>query len=153
MISMRAIPAVAAFFLVARLSLHAQTPPAGDWNISVNVEYKLATGEGIATNGIIVRHNGAVLIADRATLNQKTGEVEADGHVRIQQGDQTWTGGHMPYNFQTRQMISEDFRTGYAPAVAARNELSGDITHHVYNARHAMVPTDDIHDPAVKIRA
>ncbi len=52
----------------------------------------------------------------------------ADGHVRIESGDQIWVGEHIRYNFKTHQMRSEEFRTGKPPVFAAGRELEGNIT-------------------------
>ena len=83
----------------------------------------------------------------------QTGEVVADGHVRIEQGDQIWVGEHIRYNFKTHQMQSEQFRTGKPPVFAQGGQLQGDITNKTYNARHALVTTDDVSDPAIHVRA
>lgn len=115
--------------------------------------YDFKTGLAIATNGVIVKYGDAVLTADRATVNRQTGEVVADGRVRIQQGDQLWAGDHISYNFLTQQMESEQFRTGKSPVFAAGEELQGDRTNEVYRAQNAYVTTDDISEPAVKVRA
>ena len=72
----------------------------------------------VGTNGVFVRRGNATLSADSATVNQQTGEVEADGHVRIEEGDQVWVGEHIRYNFKTHQMQSEQFRTGKSPVYA-----------------------------------
>jgi lipopolysaccharide assembly outer membrane protein LptD (OstA) len=94
-----------------------------------------------------------VLTADSATVNVQSGETVADSRVRIQQGDQLWAGDHIRYNFLTRQMESEQFRTGKSPVFAAGEKLSGDVTNDVYRAQNAYVTTDDVADPAVKVRA
>ena len=109
----------------------------------------------VGTNGVFVKDEtgNASLMADSAAVNLQTGEVTADGHVRIQQGDQVWAGEHIRYNFKTRQMQSESFRTGKPPVFAAGKQLQGDITNKIYVARHAYVTTDDVNDPAVRVRA
>jgi lipopolysaccharide assembly outer membrane protein LptD (OstA) len=62
-------------------------------------------------------------------------------------------GDHINYNFKTRQMTSEQFRTGKYPIFAAGEGLSGDISNKVYTATNAYVTTDDSADPAYQIRA
>ena len=86
-------------------------------------------------------------------LNEQTGEVEADGHVRIESGDQIWVGEHIRYNFKTHQMQSEEFRTGKPPVFAAGRELEGNTTNRTYDARHLFITTDDISNPATRVRA
>ena len=107
----------------------------------------------IFTNGVFVKRGDATLIADNAAVNEKTGEVVADGNVHIQQGDLIWAGEHIRYNFKTHQMRSEQFRTGKPPVFAQGKRLEGDITNKTYIARHAFVTTDDVSDPAIRVRA
>lgn len=106
-----------------------------------------------ATNGFYVRYGDALLMADSATYDRDSGEVMADGHVRIESGNQIWIGEHINYNVKTHQMRSEQFRTGRPPVFAAGEKLSGDITNHTYTARNIRVTTDDVSKPAVYIRA
>ena len=119
------------------------------------VHYDFETGIMTGTNGIYINYkNGtAVLTADSAAADTKTGEVEADGHVRIESGSQIWIGEHIRYNFRTHQMRSEQFRTGRSPVFAGGAGLSGDSSNRVYRARKAFVTTDDCADPAYEIRA
>jgi len=107
----------------------------------------------IGTNGVFVKYGASSLMADNARLNQQSGEVIAEGHVRIEHGDQVWVGEHIRYNFKTRQMQSEEFRTGKPPVFAQGEQLQGDTSNSVYVARHAFVTTDDVSEPAVRVRA
>jgi hypothetical protein len=112
-----------------------------------------ATGLWSGTNGLFVSYGDAVLTADTASVNMKTGDVEADGNVRIESGNQFWVGSHIHYNFKTRLMRSEQFRTGRSPVFAGGVGLAGDASNHVYTANQAFVTTDDYGDPAYQIRA
>jgi lipopolysaccharide assembly outer membrane protein LptD (OstA) len=105
------------------------------------------------TNWFYVKYRDSFLTAESGRLNQQTGEVEADGHVRIESGDQIWVGEHIRYNFKTHQMQSEEFRTGKPPVFAAGRELTGNTTNRTYTARHVFVTTDDISNPAFRVRA
>jgi LPS-assembly protein len=105
------------------------------------------------TNGVYVMRGDTTLTADSASVNLQSGETVADGNVRIEQGAEIWVGEHITYNFKTHQMRSEEFRTGKAPVFAAGKELQGDTSNKVYNVRHAFVTTDDVSDPAIRIRA
>ena len=119
-------------------------------------EFDFQTGLGRGTNGVLVRYGTAFLTADQASLNQQSGEVTADGQVRIQSEDQIWVGEHIRYNFKTHQMEAEQFRTGKTPVFAEGAGLHGDISnqaYQVYIATNGIVTTDDVAQPAVKIRA
>jgi LPS-assembly protein len=122
------------------------------------VDYDIAAGTATATNGIYVQYTdpvygSAVMTADTATVDTKTGVVFGDGHVRIESGDLLWLGDHITYNFKTRQMTSEQFRTGKPPVLASGTSLTGNASNSVYAANHAFVTTDDISDPMFKVHA
>ena len=144
--------------LLLFLRTPSQAQQESGWEIQAlspdeGVLMDLSTGIVTATNGVMVKYEGAVLTADTVSVSEQTGEAVADGHVRIQRDDQTWIGERMRYNFKTHQMVSEQSRTGRAPVFAQGRGLQGDTTNHVYNATNAFVTTDDISDPLVKIRA
>ena len=129
--------------------------PGAPTNSSV---YTVGEHTIIGTNGICVRYSSVktgetVLMADSASVNQETGEAVADGHVRIEMGGQLFVGEHINYNFKTQQMRSEQFRTGKPPVFATGKNLQGDLSNQVYTAQHAYVTSDDVSDPAVRIRA
>src|SRR6185312_230972 len=110
------------------------------------------------SNGVYLNFNGTALTADSASFNDNTQEAIADGHVRIQQGDQVWVGDHVTYNFKTHDMVSDQFRSGKAPVFMEGRGLHGNIVSNrmelgTYNATNAMITTDDVQKPAIKIRA
>lgn len=82
------------------------------------VVFDLATGTAVATNGVIVRYEQGVLTAERVRVNQNTGEVAAEGKVRIQRDDQVWVSDSVVYNFKTRRFEAQQFRTGKWPVYA-----------------------------------
>ncbi|SPE52508.1 Organic solvent tolerance protein [Verrucomicrobia bacterium] len=116
------------------------------------VEWSI-NGTAIATNGVIVKYGGTVLTAEQATINQTNGEVTAQGQVRIEHDDMTWVGEHIVYNFKTHQMQAEQFRAGMPPVFIEGEGLHGELTNRAYAATNAYVTTDDIYNPAFKVRA
>lgn len=155
---MRKLPSIflATLFFVlgpARNSFAQQRPPMELGSQTGDIEYDFQTGTFLATNGVMVRYGEAVLVAERAMVNQETGEALAEGRVRVQQGEQIWAGEHIRYNFHTRQMEAEHFRTGRSPVFAAGEALTGDLTNEVYTASNAYITTDDVAEPATKVRA
>ena len=118
--------------------------------------YDMSAGVAMWTNGVFVQNRGAVLTADSAVVYTRTSVVQADGHVRIESGGQLWTGDHITYNFKTKQMISEQFRTGLSPVFASGEGLAGNVSNRlaqVYTATNAFVTTDDIANPEYRVRA
>jgi LPS-assembly protein len=118
-----------------------------------DAEYDMTTGTFSGSNGVMVSYGNYVLTAKEAVGNPTTGEVVADGKVRIQQGEQLWVSEHVVYNFRTHQMEAEQFRTGQAPLFAAGKGLHGDTTNRTYTATDAMITGDDTSQPLIKIRA
>jgi lipopolysaccharide assembly outer membrane protein LptD (OstA) len=111
------------------------------------------TGTGHCTNGVLLVYADAVLTADVLSFNPKTGEAIADGHVRIQRQEQVWASEHLRYNFKTRQIESQQFRTGKAPVFASGEDLHAEVTNKVYAATNAIITGDDTPTPAFKVRA
>ncbi len=124
--------------------------------------YDSATETMFWTNGVYFRHpdkaGDIVLTADSASLNNKTGDVRADGNVRIETQGQLWVGDHINYNFITHRMSSEQFRTGMAPVFAGGEHLTGQAesgtrAHTEMTATNAYFTTDDVADPFYRVRA
>ncbi|HRT07687.1 MAG TPA: LPS assembly protein LptD [Candidatus Paceibacterota bacterium] len=136
--------------------LPAQRLP--DWEIEAlgsgsGVIYDFQTGIAMATNGVLVRYGTAVLTAEQVAVHQTSGEVIAEGRVRIQQDDQIWASEHIRYNFLTRQMQSRQFRTGKLPVFASGQNLEADLTNRIYTATNALITTEDFSQPLLKLRA
>ena len=155
-----AIAALIFFGSIFPLISFAQVPPSWEaWalnkiiSVSKIGEIYMEGDTIVGTNGICVKYGEAVLMADSASVNTKTGEVLADGNVRIEEGGLIWTGEHIRYNFKTHQMQSEEFRMGKPPVFAQGRQLQGDTTNKTYHARHAFVTTDDVSDPAIYVRS
>jgi len=117
------------------------------------VVYDFQLGIATATNGVLVRYGPAVLTADNVTVNHTTGDVIADGKVRIQRDNQVWASEHIRYNFLTRQLEAQQFRTGMSPMFVAGEGLHGEVTNKYYVATNAVVTTDDIENPTYKLKA
>src|SRR5215471_7047458 len=117
------------------------------------VEVNLANNVARGTNGVLVRYGNAVLTADEVEANTQTGDVIADGHVRIQQDEQIWASEHIRYNFKTHQLEASHFRTGTWPLFAAGEGLHGGLTNRVYSGTNAFVTVEDVDQPAIKVRA
>jgi hypothetical protein len=120
---------------------------------AITGEVAYVNGSWSGTNGIYVKRGDTVLTADNASVNPLTGEVVADGQVRIEEEGQLWAGEHIRYNFKTHIMRSEQFRTGRPPVFAAGADLGGNTTNRIYAAGHIFVTTDDVSNPAFRVRA
>ncbi len=161
---MRRLPAIIALILFAAIipmTAFAQEEQA--WEVQAlnqiipglnevgQITFSMTNATG--TNGVFVQYGNATLMADNATVDFQTGEAEADGNVRIEQGEMIWLGDHINYNFKTHQMQSQQFRTGRPPLFATGENLQGDFSNNVYKAQNIYITTDDVSNPAVKIHA
>ena len=150
------MPALALCLMAIGGTLRAQQQPA--WEIISTsednaFEYDIRTRVATITNGVIIRQGSTVLSARRVVLDYDTGQARAEGTVRIQHDDLFWAGDSVSYNFNTRQMEAEQFRTGKAPFFAFGQGLHFESTNHVVIATNAYITSDDIAEPAIKIRA
>lgn len=122
------------------------------------VEYNLKNQTAFATNGVMISYGDLVLTADRVRVDEATGEVLAEGRVRIQRDELTWVGENIRYNYLTKKMESEQFRTGHSPVFAggeyvSSQQVGDNITNQIAAGRNAFITTDDIADPGSRVRA
>ena len=151
---------IAILFLVClasmEMSLMAAETPAERFIIESEEEHSLAfdlaTGTISYTNGVTVRYGDAVLTATKARLNQQTGDVQAEGTVRLQQANDVWYGERVEYNFKTRRILATEFKAGQPPFFVKGSALSGDQVNNVYVLADGVVTTDDYEKPGYHIR-
>ena len=143
----------------------ARALPPGEVKVDMRgqIAYELSqnTGAWTASNDVVVvvtytangQSSNAVLTADRVAGNTNTGDIYAEGSVRIQQGRETLTGPQVHLNYLTRQMDWTEFRAGEAPYFAAGKAMHAEGTNGAYSATNAFVTTDDYSQPLQEIRA
>lgn len=120
--------------------------------------YDNKKGIATGTDGIIVTYGDSVLSADKVTFvrdatEKNTGEVLAEGHVRIQRGEQIWIGEKISYNFLTGHMAAESFRTGQPPFFVAGVSLDANVDTGIYTGYGVTLTTDDYEKPAQDVTA
>ena len=129
----------------------------GVWTIEADEErsvtFDLKSATITYTNNVTVHYGGAILKARRARLNQDTGDVVAEGAVRLQQENEVWYGERIEYNFKTRKILATDFKAGQPPYFVKGDALAGDQTSQVYVLANGIVTTDDYAEPGYRIRA
>ena len=104
----------------------AEEPLAWEITAEEPVDYDLNTGIVTATNGVVVRQADIVLSARRAIVNQVTGEVTAEGDVRITAKDLLWYGDRLRYKFPLRRFVGEGIRTGMTPVFVKGEAMVAD---------------------------
>jgi beta-lactamase regulating signal transducer with metallopeptidase domain len=75
-----------------------------------SVEYQFDKGMVIGRGGVLCRYGDAVMTAENITANLRSGEVVADGKVRVERAGRVWIGDHVRwdhvrYNFSTQEML------------------------------------------------
>ncbi len=146
-------------WVIASASAMAQVGQ-GEWKVDAGdkgVEFDPRTGRVVATNGVVIQYKSpdgmeAELSANSISLDQNSGDVEAEGRVFLRSGAQSWKGSKIHYNFKTRRMDSGSFRTEHAPFYAGGLSLSADVDSQTITATNAFVTVDDIADPIYVIR-
>jgi len=116
-------------------------------------DYDLTTGVATADKGVVVRYAGAVLTAQRVTVMQAKDRIFAQGNVRLEREGQTWVGDSVSYNYKTKQLDADFFRTAQGPFYAAGEVVGTDPSNNTYTARGAYVTTDDHSRPVQRVRA
>ncbi|HSU54279.1 MAG TPA: hypothetical protein VLT36_09490 [Candidatus Dormibacteraeota bacterium] len=117
------------------------------------VEADLDTGIAHGTNGVMFRIGGVVVTANSMTVDGKQGELSAEGSVRIQREEQLWVGEQVRYNYNTHQMEAEQFRTGKTPTFVEGEGLAADVSGRNYTGTNAVITTEDVAHPMMKVRA
>jgi lipopolysaccharide assembly outer membrane protein LptD (OstA) len=119
-----------------------------------DLEYDPRTGQATYRDGVIVKYGDSVLTADRVKIDRVTGEVAAEGNVvLVREGGSLWRGDRLFYNFKTRVIGGNDFRTGQQPYFATGDAVITNPTNHTYSATNAYFTTDDHPEPDYRIRA
>lgn len=115
------------------------------------------TGVVKAQGGVLVRYENeqgkaAELTAQRLTLNQRTGDVQAEGSVFLRGEGQIWRGEQLAYNFKSKVIKAEEFRSGAAPFFLGGFSLQAATTNNLYTATNTFFTTDDVADPSYRVR-
>src|SRR5689334_3085815 len=106
---LRRIPALLALIALAAnfvSSLLAQELPEWSirpWDDNGWAEWAYDGGPFVATNGVTFLYPGVMLSAWSMTVDNTTGEIIAEGQVKLQREGQISTGRRMRYNFLTHE--------------------------------------------------
>lgn len=153
---MRKLWAIIGLLFIGGGLAFAQDGEPSKWEFEApqgTLQYEIDTGLAIATNGIVAKYGGAVLTAQSARVNQATGEVVAEGNVRLEREGQIWRGEYLEYNFKTGRLRGQNFRTGASPIYAQGKLLLGDTKAKVYVGSSGYLTSDDTEHPGHSISA
>lgn len=115
------------------------------------LDFEFATGS-VTYYDATVTYGDAVLTAKKMRLNQDSGDVQAEGQVRLQQVNDVWYGEKIQYNFKSGKILATDFKAGQPPFFIKGTALSGDQTNNVYVLADGIVTTDDYDQPGYHVR-
>lgn len=115
------------------------------------------TGVVKAQGGVLVRYENeqgkaAELTAQQVSLNQRTGDVQAEGSVFLRGEGQIWRGEQLAYNFKSKVIKAEEFRSGARPFFLGGFALQAATTNNLYTATNTFFTTDDVADPSYRVR-
>ena len=161
---MRIAPALIFALLLGLVTAQAQTAPKGnlDAHITGDIEFSPDTGIFQVSNDVVVVitftsdtgvSTNAVISADRMSVNTNSGDIFAEGSVRVQQEKETLVGPAIHMNFKTGEVELQDFRLGEPPYFAGGGRLVADVTNGAYVVSNAFVTTDDYSDPLQRVSA
>lgn len=149
------------WFLMAGFGAGAAESP-GQFKIELlskdaSQSFNLNTGLMTAQGGARVRFEtekgkDVELTASRIQLNQATGDAQAEGAVFLRGDGHLWRGEQLAYNFKTKVIKAEEFRSGSGAFLLGGLALEASKTNHTYHATNAFITTDDVADPGYRIR-
>ena len=127
-------------------------------NANSVITTNLKSGETRATNGVRVKYKAgkseaAELTANSATINYESGRVVATGNVILNRDGAIWKSERIEYNFRSKQIKSAQFRSGTAEIFIQGENMFGNRTNGVYQARNIIFTTDNTKDPDFSIKA
>ena len=128
-----AVVIVAALVAMRAAAQPPETASYLDIKCQGDVSYQLGGKLAIATNNVVARYltpdpsSNAVLTCDRLSANSETGDIFAEGAVRLQRGDMTWISEKLHYNYRTQQMDGQEFRAGKQPLFASGESVHGSL--------------------------
>jgi len=119
--------------------------------------FDLNTGRMTAQGGVRVRYETekgkeVELTANRVSLDQGTGDAQAEGAVFLRGDGHLWRGERLEYNFKTKIIKAAEFRSAAGPFLLGGFSLEASKADHVYSATNAIITTDDVATPGHRIR-
>ena len=77
-----------------------------------NMNLDSATGILTASNGVVIKHEGMVITADLARIDEEVGEVVAEGNARLSNHVGVMAGDRITFNYKTGKAKAERLSNG-----------------------------------------
>jgi lipopolysaccharide assembly outer membrane protein LptD (OstA) len=146
-------PSAVVLLAVAALACRAQVGPPDIVGATPGSSSRTVGDTTVFTNGILASNQNFVVSADAGSVNNLTGEVQAEGDVFILDHGRLWRGTNAVYNFNSGEVRAGAFKTVEMPFNLSGASLSGNLTNQVYFTTNSIFTTDDYAKPIYKIHA
>ncbi len=88
----------------AQITITAQVSPTSTEKVTIEAETQIVQGDVyICSGNVQVSYGDVLIIADRATYNEVTFDLLAEGNVYFEQQGQRLTGDRVEFNYKTRR--------------------------------------------------
>lgn len=144
---------VVALLAGATLACQAQQEPFDIRGTGTNSFLHTEGDTNFFRNGVTASNANFFGSADAATVNNRLGEVVAEGDVIILDHGRMWRGTNAVYNFNTGEVRAGAFKTAEMPFNISGQFVAGDTKNQVYSTADAIVTTDDYANPVYRIHA
>ncbi len=146
-------PNLVVLLAVAAFACQAQQPPFDILSAGNSSSFRAEGGTNFFRNGVIASNQNFFASADRASVVDLTGEVQAEGDVIILDHGRIWRGTNAIYNFKSGEVRAGAFKTAQLPFNLSGQYLVGDTKSQNYSTADAIVTTDDYAKPIYTIHA
>ena len=147
------LPNVVVLLALAALDCQAQQVPFDIFGAGTNSFLHTEGDTNFFPNGVIASNANFFASADRAVVNNLTGEVLAEGDVIILDHGRIWRGTNAIYNFKSGEVRAGAFKTAEMPFNFSGQFLAGDTKNQIYSSADTIVTTDDYAKPIYRIHA
>ncbi|MDX2226306.1 MAG: hypothetical protein SFY92_04310 [Verrucomicrobiae bacterium] len=132
-------------------------------NADGEVSYDELTGLATAERNVIVKYQGAILMADKVTYSKVSRTATAQGNAYLFRDGKQWQGEMIIYNFGTRDISTTSFKAflgnnsastspeGMAPAYMSGSSMT--TSNGVYKVEDAVFTPTDAKNPDTRVRA
>jgi hypothetical protein len=116
------------------------------------VEYLTEGREVTASGDVSVIYKGTKLSCRKLTINTQTKDAEAEGNVRLEDGEGVVEGEKMKYNFQTKvgSIMGAEFRSN---PYFGRSDKVDKVSENEFIARHGYITTCTHDKPHYRIKS
>lgn len=145
--------AACSLFLAGATALPAGEPKGEAATIDAQeMNFDRPANMAYAKGDVLIHYKDDTLRADRARYNTSTKDVWAEGNVRLNRNGQEWVAPAMQYNFDTKELKTDQARGFFDPVYLSGEQIHLVSSNH-YTAARASLTTCDYDVPDYHVRA